>query len=226
MATPAKKFAWSFSKLKNFETCPKRHYEIDIAKNVVEAPSEQLAYGNRVHKSLADAIGKAIPLPPDLLYLQRWVDRVLKWEGVRHVEQRYAITREFAPCSWFAPNAWYRGIGDLVVIDTQLGIIDDWKTGRVLEDSVQLALMAQCLFSHFPELTHVHSEYVWTAHDCKTAEVFTRPDMVNMWPALLQRVDAMEQAAVGLSYPPKPGGLCVRYCPVVSCPYHGKGSNR
>ena len=33
----------------------------------------------------------------------------------------------------------------------------------------------------------------------------------------------MEEAYRTTTYPPKPSGLCSSYCPVTSCPYHGKG---
>lgn len=220
----AKAFSWSFSKVKNFETCPKRHYEIDLAKNYTEPQNDQLKYGNDVHRVLAEAIGKAVPLPGEFIYLQKWADRVLAGPGDLWTEQKYAITKEFAPCAWFSPVAWYRGIGDVVRVNENVALILDWKTGKVLADSAQLALMAQCIFSHFPAVTHVRSEYVWTAHDTTTPEVYRRSDMVEFWPAMLARVAAMEQAATMLQYPPKPGGLCRKYCAVLSCPYHGKGS--
>ena len=56
-----KPFAWSYSRLKNFEVCPKRHYEIDIAKNIKEEESEALLWGNTVHRSCADRLSKGTP---------------------------------------------------------------------------------------------------------------------------------------------------------------------
>jgi hypothetical protein len=48
--------------------------------------------------------------------------------------------------------------------------------------------------------------------------------MVPLWNRLLPEVKKMEQAYVTLDYPPKPNGLCRNYCPVKSCPHHGKGN--
>lgn len=219
----AKSFAWSFSKLKNFESCPKRHYEVDIAKNIKEEEGEALLWGNRVHKEMAIALTKNTPLPAEMSEYQRWVDKVYTGAGSLLVEQKYAITKEFSKASWFSPSAWYRGIGDVVRIATPVALILDWKTGKILEDSVQLALMAQCVFAHYPDVSHVRSEYVWLKDDCQTSELFTRDHMPGLWEGLLGRVGAMAEAASTNTYPPKPGYLCKRYCPVASCPYHGKG---
>ena len=55
-----KPFSWSWSKLKNFRTCPKRHYHVDIAKDFKEDDSEDLLWGNEVHEALAKRIGKGM----------------------------------------------------------------------------------------------------------------------------------------------------------------------
>ncbi len=33
IAAKPKEWSWSYSKLKNYEVCPKRHYEVDVLKN-------------------------------------------------------------------------------------------------------------------------------------------------------------------------------------------------
>jgi hypothetical protein len=220
-----KQFAWSFSKLKNFETCPKRHYEIDIAKTYAEAmePGGALDWGNQVHKALALACDGKAPLPPEMADYQKWVDKVRAGPGDLYVEQKYAITKDFQKTSWFGHNAWYRGIGDVVRVAGPVALIMDWKTGKILVDSVQLMLMAQCIFSHFPQVKKVRSEYVWLKEDCSTPELFDRQDVADAWVGVLDRVVNLENAAKSQNYPPKPGKLCRKWCPVMSCPYHGKG---
>ena len=51
-----KPFAWSYSRLKNFESCPKRHWHLDIQKDIKEEEGEALLWGNVVHKALADRV--------------------------------------------------------------------------------------------------------------------------------------------------------------------------
>lgn len=221
-----KEWSWSYSKLKNFEVCPKRMYEVDIAKvyKEPEDPDGPLAWGNRVHDAFAKCLKGLAPLPAEMASYQTWMDRVRAGPGELFVEQKYAITRQFQKTAYFASDVWYRGVGDVVRIDRDIALVLDWKTGKILEDSVQLMLMAQCLFSHYPQLKYVRSEFVWLKDDCTTPELFTRQEVADQWVGLLDRVNGMEHAAQQMTYPPKPGRLCRSYCPVESCPFYKKGT--
>lgn len=230
IAARPKEWAWSYSKLKNFETCPKRHYEVDVLKNYDDkvkadgTPNESLAEGNEAHAALAKACTGKVPLPVKFSHYQHWVDRVRNGPGELLVEQKYAITRDFQSTTYFARDVWYRGIGDVVRLDGPVALVLDWKTGKILEDSVQLMLMAACLFAHYPDLRRVRSEFVWLKDDCTTPEVFTRREIADAWIELLPRIGALESASKAVSFPPKPGPFCKNYCPVDCCPYWRKGT--
>ena len=216
-------FSWSYSKYKAYDVCPRRHYEVDIQKNFVD-DTEQLKWGNQVHKAMADAaLGKS-DLPDSMKDYQRWIDKYASpgLPGELKVELKYAVTKDFEPTAWFARNVWFRGVCDLQRISGPVAVAIDWKTGKVLHDSRQLMLMAQCIFVHYPEVQRVLTEFVWLKDDCTTPETFNRNTIMNGWPPILDHVKQMESAAQTLSYPPKPGKLCARYCPVSTCQYHGK----
>jgi len=218
----AKPFSWSFSKLKNFETCPWRHKQVDLEQNFSDEGGEALTWGNAVHKSLAAALTDGTPLPDEMSDLQKWVDKVRDGPGELLVEQKYAITKDFKKTTWFGNNAWYRGIGDVVRIAGPVALIVDWKTGKIKVDSVQLALMSQCIFSHYPDVKKVRSEFIWLAEDCTTPEVWDKESLADAWPGLLDRVAVMETAYVTQNYQPKPGKLCRSWCPVKTCQHNGK----
>lgn len=219
----AKLFSWSYSKYKNFDVCPKRHYEVDIAKNFVES-SEQLTWGNEVHGAISKACTGAQALPDSMKDYQPWVQRYAApgIAGELQVEKKYAITRDFQPTAWFGNSVWFRGVCDLLRIDGPVARAVDWKTGKLLHDSRQLMLMAQCIFVFNPHVKRIHTEFVWLKDDCTTTEVFNRDTIVREWPPVLEQVRQMEEAAKTMTYPPKPNRLCGRYCPVVSCVFHGK----
>lgn len=218
----AKAFSWSFSKLKNVETCPRRHSEIDLLKNWHES-SEQLVWGNQVHAALAESmINSNVPLPVEMQSYQKYLDVYRGGNGLIEVERKYAITKDFQPTPWFAPNAWYRGVCDLLKINGPVAIAVDWKTGKIKPDSVQLMLMAQCIFSHFPAVQLVETHFVWLNEDATTRERYTRADVAGGWVGLLPRVNTYENMLKSGDFPPKPGGLCRSYCPVQSCEHHGK----
>lgn len=216
-----KKFAWSYSKLKNYESCPKRYYNVDVAKVVKEEESEQLQYGNALHKALAEAVSGKADLPKPFAGFQKLVDKITANPGKLLVEQQLAIRQDFSKCEWFAKDAWYRGIADVIKIIGPVALVIDYKTGKILEDGVQLALMAQCVFAHHPEIQKIRTEFWWLKEDAETRADFTREDMVKVWAGLLPRVKMLEDAHAGANFPPKPGYLCRKWCPVEACPHHG-----
>lgn len=217
-----KPFSWSYSKLKNFETCPKRYYNVDVAKVVKEEESEQLQYGNTLHKVLAEAISGKAPLPTHFAHLQKWVDRLADGNGQVLVEQQLAITADFGKSDWFGRDAWYRGIADVIKTVGPVALVIDWKTGKILEDGVQLALMAACVFAHHPQVQKIRTEFVWLKEgDATTRADFARDEMAKIWAGVLPRVKTLENAHKAAEFPPKPGNLCRRWCPVDSCPHHG-----
>ncbi len=220
-----KPFAWSYSKLKNFESCPKRHFHYDIQKDVKEDESDQLVWGNLVHKSAHELLSKGKPLPAGMTALGGWCARIQSVQNSKIlVEQKFAITKDFGPCEWFASDAWFRGIGDVVQLIGNVALIIDWKTGKILEDSHQLALNAACVFAHFPEVQKVRSEFVWLKEGpgVSSRADFARSDMPDMWRQMWPRIESLKIAHDTGSYPAKPGRLCRNWCGVKACPHWGE----
>jgi hypothetical protein len=217
-----KPFAWSFSKLKNFETCPKRHYEVDILKNFRDE-SEQLSEGHAVHKALARRLCGDAQLPAPMASYEVWCGRILATPGTILVEQQLAITANYGPAKWFGKDAWFRAVVDVLQIHGPAALVLDWKTGKIVEDSQQLALAACVVFAHYPEVQRILSKFVWLKEDAETKAVYTRDDIPGIWAGIAPRVSALSGSATAgaAGYPPRPGRLCRRYCPVSSCPHHG-----
>jgi hypothetical protein len=220
-------FSWSYSRLKSFETCPKRFYEVSIQKNFKDE-SEQLAYGDKVHKALEFACKGKEPLPAGMEAYQPWVDYIRSRPGKLYTEQKYALTRDFRACEYFAPGVWFRGIADVVVVMGAVALVMDFKTGRKdnIPDGVQLFLVAQCIFCHYPDVQRIVNRFIWLQEDSEgltnfSEETFDRADMAAKWTNILPRVKTLEDATKSLTFPPKPNRLCARYCPVTSCPFHG-----
>ena len=98
----------------------------------------------------------------------------------------------------------------------------DWKTGKVIDDAPQLALLAACIFAHHPNVMKVRSEFIWLKEDASTRKDFERDEMAGIWKGLWPRIEALKFAHETNTYPAKPGFLCRRYCPVTTCPHHGE----
>jgi hypothetical protein len=227
-----KPFAWSYSRMKNFEVCPKRTWHVDLLpkgnpNKVTEPQGEALLWGNYVHDQLAKRCGaNKTPLPGDLKMYEPWALKVLgDGSGDVYVEQSMTLTENFAPAAGnFAPDVWYRAKVDFIRVVGDIALLVDWKTGKILEDSVQLALSAACVFAAFPQVRAVRCSFVWLAEDAESSETFLREDMPRMWRGIWPRIEALKEAHQLVNYPPKPSGMCKRWCAVTSCPYHGKGS--
>ena len=218
----AKEWAWSYSKLKNFETCPRRHKAIDLDKTFKEEESDTLVWGNQVHDALAKYIDKDVPLPATMTDLQYYADMGKRVQGQRFVEQKYAITKDYGPTTYFAKNVWFRGIADVVGIRGPVACVLDWKTGKIVEDSVQLTLTAACIFAHYPEVQAVRTEFVWLKEGASTRIDVQRSSMPAFWGGLLPRVHTMKHAVDSNTFPAKPSGLCRRWCVVKSCEHNGE----
>jgi len=217
-----KPFAWSYSKLKNFDTCPLRHLKVDVQKEFKEDESEQLRWGNALHKGLADRLGKKVALPSTMAAYEPMIQRLEQVPGEALVECKFAINDSFGPVEFFDRAAWFRGIADVLILNAPVALAIDYKTGKVVEDSQQLALMAACVFAHFPAIMAIRTEFWWLKEDATSRQDFRRQDMPDMWRALWPRVQALKRANETMTYPPKPGGLCRNHCPVITCPSHGK----
>jgi len=222
----AKPFSWSYSRLKNFEACALRHKAVDIDKEYREDESEQLAWGDTVHKGAAKRLKDKSPLPAGLALLEPWCRRIEgNGAGVLLVEQKLAIASDYGPCDWFAKGnrpAWFRGVADAIKLVGDVALAIDWKTGKILEDSVQLALMAQCIFSHHPQIQKIRTEFIWLKEDATSRADFSRDDMVGLWRELLPRVQRLKDAHDTGVYPAMPGRLCRKWCPVQKCDHFGQ----
>lgn len=216
-----KRFAWSYSKIKNYRTCPKRYYLIDVAKKYTEPEGPALKWGNDVHKAFQKRIAKGEAFPDDMAEFEGMAQRLLKAPGKILTEQQLAIREDLSPCEWFARDAWFRSIADFLAINGPVALAIDYKTGRIVEDSEQLALMAECIFSHFPDVQAVRTEFWWLKEEAATKEIFHRNNRKKTWAEIMPEVNALKQAHETLDFPAKQSGLCRRHCVVTECPYNG-----
>jgi hypothetical protein len=227
MDAPVRKFAWSWSRLRNWRTCPKRHYHLDLAKDIVEEESVHIKWGHEFHEAVANHITDGTELPFKTKS-ERWVTMLRERVDANcdvKTEQQLAMDADFQPTEWFGADTWFRGVVDVLALDgdERYAVALDWKTGGTIRpDEEQLALNAQLIFAH-TSIDTVHTAYQWTQFDEYTLKTYTRNDMVPLWVKLLPEVKKMESDAAVMHYPPKPSGLCKNHCPVRQCQYHGKG---
>jgi hypothetical protein len=216
-------FSWTYTKVRNFETCPKRYFHYDLQKDTREPETEQLIAGNELHKAFELRIKKGEELPLGMTQYEGLLASIIAAPGKTYGEQKLAITSNFTPVAFFGKGAWLRVIIDCAKVDGDSAKVFDWKTGRPSDDITQLQITAAVLFHHLPAVQRVRAAFVFVNHDKIEKAEFLREDLTEIWSEVLPRVKAIERARQEMNFPPKPSGLCKKYCAVTHCPFHGKG---
>lgn len=206
--------AWSYSVLKSFETCPRRHYLTKITKIVAEPQTEYTRHGNEVHKAMERALRGEEMLPAKYVHLAPIVQRCARAAGEKLIEHKWAVTEAFKPTAYFAKDVWCRGVMDYAVIRDDTAVVVDWKTGAPKPDSDQLKLFAAAMFALRPNVTRVFTGFAWLAHDRLMRDSYRREQTSELWGTFLPRVARIAAAERREEFPPTPSGLCRNHCPV------------
>lgn len=224
MSTTVAEPAWSYSQLKNAETCLKRWYHYNVAKDITEPETPQLVEGHALHAHFDARLSKGVPLPLGYGQYEAMLAKVAAAPGVLHTEQKLAITADFKPVAFFGRGVWLRTVIDAVKINGDRATVFDWKTGKPNDDETQLKLMAATIFVHQPQVERVRAALVFVGHGQTAPAEYVRGDQAEIWGEILPRVRAMQKARATQEYPPRPSGLCRKYCAVRSCVYQGRGA--
>lgn len=214
---------WSFSSLKTFQQCPKKYYHTKIAKDVVEPDTKATLYGKTAHTVAEEYIRDGTPIPPAFEYMQPTLDILKAIPGEKLCEVKLGLTKNLKECDFNAPNVWWHGIADLVVINRETGIAHsvDYKTSKSARyaDVKQLDLVACGLFAKFPEIRKVKSallfvvskEFVKAEHHAEMVTKYVEKPS--------QDVARIEAALENGVWNPISGPLC-KFCSVKQCEYN------
>lgn len=219
-----KAFAWSYSALTSFETCPHRHFKTKIEKSVIEPQTDALTWGNKVHKSLEVRVKAGFPLPTDM---RQWepiavaIDKSRQLGGKVDTELKMAINDNFKPVSYFAKDCWSRSITDVSVEKGDKIWVGDYKTGKPTPDSQQLMLSAAFVFHHKPYINTVQNSFIWLKSGGMSTETYHRDDVSKIWQEFMPRVERLKTAIELDKFPKNPSGLCREWCPVKTCEHNG-----
>lgn len=214
---------WSFSSLKTFQQCPKKYYHTKVAKDVVEPDTQATLYGKSVHTAAEEYIRDGIPVPPQYAYMQQTLDTLKAIPGEKHCEMKLGFTKDLEACEFHAPNVWWHGIADLVVIneDKKLAYSVDYKTSKSARyaDVKQLDLVATGIFAKFPKIERVKSALLFVV----SKEFVKAEHHAEMVPKYIEKpaqdVARIEAALDNGVWNPVQGPLC-KFCSVKQCEYN------
>jgi RecB family exonuclease len=217
---------WSYSSIKLFEQCPRKYYHLKIAKDVVEPETEALLYGSRFHEAAEKYIRDDEPLPPYFTFAKQTLDSLKQIPGERLCEHEMGITKDLQPCAFDAPDVWYRGIADLLIIDREKGEarVVDYKTGKSSKyaDPEQLELMSLCVFKHFPEIKKVKGGLLFVVANSLVKSKYDVEQQDMLWTKWSDRNKRLAFAVDTGTWNPKPSGLCRKHCAVLTCSHNGR----
>jgi hypothetical protein len=215
---------WSYSSLTAYETCPKRYSLIRVYKKVKDEMGEAAFWGDKVHKALESRVLTKTPLPEGMQQWERIAAKFDKPKGRLFTETQMALTHNLQPCTWGAKDAWVRGIVDIGVDAGKVVVALDWKTGKVKPEMDQLKLFAGLIMQAKPYVEKVRTGYIWLAYNKLTRETYTRDDLPSIWEGFAARSNRLAEAYKTDMWPPRPSGLCSKWCPVTKahCEFSGR----
>ena len=215
--------AWSFSAIKLFETCPRKYHAEKVLKLYPFQETEHTRYGTEVHKALEDYVLLGTPLAEGYQKFKRIVDVFVKMPGRKCCELQMAVNKDKVPVPFLSKDVWVRGIADLVVVKENKAFVVDYKTGSAkYPDKKQLELMALLVFKHFPDITHVKAALVFLLHNVVVKAEYKRDDEDKLWEKWEEKSTLLSAAFEHNNWPPKPNGLCRKWCPVAHCEFQGE----
>lgn len=206
-------FAWSLSRLKDFERCPKLYWYRMRRSEYPEPPSKALERGNRIH-ALFEAAMAGEKLEGAMARYQDYVDEHRAKKGVE-VERMWAFDRNFAPVEsdkyGRGDGVWCRAKLDVYCQMTpKRGKVIDWKTGQIYGDHAEGGrLYAVGAFMRYPKITLCDVEFVYVDQRRAIEETIKRaevPAIINDFTRRAEKVEAETKFA------PNPGRHC-GWCP-------------
>ena len=218
---------WSFSSLKTFQQCPKKYYHTKIAKDVVEPDTQATVYGKSVHTAAEEYIRDGTPLPKPYAYMRPFLDRLNAIPGEKHCELKLGLTADLKACDFHAPNVWWHGIADLVVIDEERELAHsvDYKTSKSARyaDIAQLQYVAAGIFAKFPRIKKVRSALLFVVSE-EFVKADQHADQIARYMEKPKQDLARIQAALDNGvWNPNSGPLC-KFCAVKQCEYNRSGA--
>jgi hypothetical protein len=223
MPKPVAASPWSFSKMKDFQTCPKQFYHKTVLQEFPYVETPEMRYGTEFHKAAELFIRDGVPVPDKFAFARGALEHLKAQPGEKHCERKLGLTEDLQPCSFFDKAVWFRGVVDLAIIDGETATVIDYKSGKNARyaDKGQLELMAMAMFRHFPEIRRVRAGLLFVIANELVKDKYAHDTQHKLWEKWLADYGRMQTAFETNTWNPKPSGLCRNHCPVKSCPHFG-----
>ena len=216
------KIKWSHSSLKDYEGCARRFHEVKVLRKYPFQETDATRYGTQVHEAIEHYIKDGTPIPSQYAQFLPIVDAMMKKPGRKFAEYEMALTKNLRPCAWDSPDAWARGIADILIVDDDnlTAWVGDWKTGNNrYPDRDQLVLMSLMAFEHFPHIRKVNSALLFIVKNDLVKLHMLREQAEAAWWKYRERIARLEASYSNDVWNPTQTPLC-RWCQVTNCEFN------
>ena len=195
---------WSLSKLGTFETC-RAKFKFKYIERLPEQRSVAADRGVNKHKLIEDYInGISVSLPPEYSMYQGFLSN-LKNMGMQ-AEVKMALNDKWEPVPYDAPNVWWRGVLDAIIVQGNRANVYDWKTGKIYDDhDDQKDLYSSAVIQTHPEVEIVNATHVYVDLGKNRNKIYARHDIPTIREKWEARVGKMLEAQ---EYFPNPNFKC------------------
>lgn len=206
---------WSFSRLMDYESCPRKAYLKHAERVPDPRPSPAADRGTRIH-SLAEEylLGQADDLAPELARFKDEFASLRKREGLM-LEQEWGFNKEWEPCGYRDDDVWGRVKADCVVPMDKGGVVIDFKTGKKFGNEIkhgeQLQVYALSAFVRNPDWKSITCELWYLDVDELTTVTVSRKTAMDRYLKVFDhRLRKMTDAT---EFPAKPNIVSCKWCP-------------
>lgn len=233
----------SHSSLNTFETCPRQYYHKYVARDVKFKPSYDSEWGDNAHLHLENFVNAQgnYQIPHEVhaktgqsMRDYQWsaetiMERAARRGGYVLAERQFGLTHDHATADYWDKGCWLRGKIDITVLYPKLGEAEvfDYKTGKRKDDPEQCVLYSASAFVDYTEVKTVRAAYVWLKESPATAIgkplTYARDQLPQMLGLFDKKYAMLKDAYADGVFPPKPNGLCARFCDIESCEFYGRG---
>lgn len=214
----------SHTSLALYTQCPYKYYRERVVKDIPWEQNEAARWGETVHNAI-EKFFLTGDFPPLLAPYKVMIMRAAAMRGERSTEMHLAVDKDWRPCDYKDPAAYFRGKVDLVLSrpDDRTVIAVDWKTGTSrYSDGSQERRYAAMLFAAFPDVEHVRARWVYFKDSNVSSYDFDRSDEPDLRDSVDSVVREIGNSRSLDAWPKKPTALCRAYCGVVNCEYNGR----
>jgi hypothetical protein len=193
-----------------------------VAKDVKEPLGEAITFGNEIHKIAQEYVELGKPIPEKYAAIEPPLKSLKAMPGRKLCENKLGLTADFEPCGFFEKNVWWRGIADIIILQDDVALTVDYKTGKKSQyaDLKQLEILSLALFKHFPEIKKVKAGLLFLFADDFVKTAYSAETQEDLWISWVSDVGQLEASVRNNVWNAKPNFTCRGWCPVESCDHN------